>query len=431
MGDLYGYRRLFLLGCIVFATTSIAAGLCVYNSNSIIPFDVMRGFQGLGPSLLLPNGLAILAREYKDRPPHEKHLAFSFFGGTAPGGFVLGAVFSSLAAQRGQWPWAYYAMGLACAALGVASLVIVPADGPLPKMTLSEAGRRLDLIGASIGILGLLVFNFAWNQAPLVRWQNAQIISTLCIGIALLVLFLWYEKYIAQHALLPWPTFSSRASFVLACIAGGWSSFGVWVYYYVQQGEVIENLSPLTMTARISPCSISGLCAAFVTAKLIKRVPASVIMTIAMLSFFTGSILLATRPTHQIYWAQMFVATLVTPWGMDMSFPAATLILSDAMPQEHQGLAASLVTTFVNYSISIGLGIAGTVEAYTSRQGSDAQRGITNARWSGVALAATAVCIALFYCLVEVIQSRQQNKNDVEKYESKASSTVKLSHSYT
>jgi hypothetical protein len=48
---------------------------------------------------------------------------------------------------------------------------------------------------------------------------------------------------------------------------------------------------------------------------------------------------------------------------MDMSFPAATVILSNAMPKEHQGLAASLVNTMVNYSISIGLGIAGTVEA--------------------------------------------------------------------
>jgi hypothetical protein len=44
---------------------------------------------------------------------------------------------------------------------------------------------------------------------------------------------------------------------------------------------------------------------------------------------------------------------------MDISFPASTLILSNSMPKEHQGLAASIVATFVNYSISIGLGIAG------------------------------------------------------------------------
>lgn len=437
---------MFILGCGVYSLTSIGAGLCSYDKHSPIPFDVLRGLQGLGPSLLLPNGLAILAREYHNRPASEKHLAFAFFGGTAPGGFVVGAVFSSLPAQRGQWPWAFYAMGLTCAALALVAVLVIPAsDAPIPTMSLSEAMIKLDLIGASIGILGLLVFNFAWNQAPLVGWQDAQIISTLVIGLVLLFVFLWYEKKMAKHPLLPWHTFSSTASFVLACIAGGWSSFGVWAYYYIQQGETIENLSPLTMSARFAPAAISGMCAAIVTSKLMRRIPASIIMTIAMLAFLIGSILLATRPSHQTYWASMFVATIVTPWvstffslseyvfspkflhadqsktcygksqGMDMSFPSATIILSDAMPAEHQGLAASLVTTFVNYSISIGLGIAGTVEAYTSHQGVNVQRGISSARWSGVALAATAFCVGLLYCLVEMLESKRHRNRKLHE----------------
>lgn len=428
LGDIYGYRRLFILGCGVYSLTSIAAGLSFYSKHTLIVLDTMRALQGLGPSLLLPNGLALLAREYQDRPPHQKHLAFSFFGGLAPSGFVIGALFSSLTAQKGHWPWSFYAMALTCATLAVASILIIPAaDSPVPKMTLSETIIKLDIFGALIGILGLLLFNFAWNQAPLVGWQSDQAISTLVVGLFLLIVFLWYEKYMTDYPLLPWHTFSSKASFVLACIAGGWSSFGVWAYYYIQQGQVIENLSPLTMTARFSPASLSGMLAAIVTSQLMKRIPASIIMSLAMLAFLIGSILLATRPDHQIYWAQMFVATIITPWGMDMSFPAATMILSDAMPREHQGLAASLVTTFVNYSISIGLGIAGTVDSYTSHQGDNVQRGISSARWSGVALAAMALCVGLFYCLVELLESKRlprKSYHGAETPESKPSSIV-------
>ncbi|RAL58306.1 hypothetical protein DID88_006418 [Monilinia fructigena] len=73
--------------------------------------------------------------------------------------------------------------------------------------------------------------------------------------------------------------------------------------------------------------------------------------------------------------AQTFVATVVTPWGMDMSFPAATILLSNSMHKDHQGLAASLVNTVVNYSISIGLGIAGTVEIHVNNDGKDVLRG--------------------------------------------------------
>jgi MFS family permease len=90
------------------------------------------------------------------------------------------------------------------------------------------------------------------------------------------------------------------------------------------------------------------------------------------------------QPIHQIYWAQTFVsvvsrfrptlhehvqsqvltsAQLIIAFGMDMSFPAATVIISNQMPPEHQGIAASLIVTVVNYAIALGLGIAGTVES--------------------------------------------------------------------
>lgn len=92
-------------------------------------------------------------------------------------------------------------------------------------------------------------------------------------------------------------------------------------------------------------------------------------MTIALTAFTVGTILIATTPVEQSYWAQSFVCTIVIPWGMDMSFPAATLILSDAVAKEHQGIAASLVNTIVNYSISLALGFSGTVESHVNHGG--------------------------------------------------------------
>lgn len=87
--------------------------------------------------------------------------------------------------------------------------------------------------------------------------------------------------------------------------------------------------------------------------------------------------------------------------GMDMSFPAGTVILSNHMPREHQGLAASLVNTMVNYCISIALGIAGTVEVNVNNHGTSEAamvEGIRAAWWTGVALAGCGVILgALFF----------------------------------
>lgn len=89
------------------------------------------------------------------------------------------------------------------------------------------------------------------------------------------------------------------------------------------------------------------------------------------------------------------------PFGMDMSLLAATVILSNHMPREHQGLAASLVNTMVNYSISIALGIAGSVELNVNKgSGSieDVERVIRAAYYTGIALAGCGVLLgALFF----------------------------------
>ncbi|KAG9565560.1 hypothetical protein KCU71_g14046, partial [Aureobasidium melanogenum] len=119
-------------------------------------------------------------------------------------------------------------------------------------------------------------------------------------------------------------------------------------------------------------------------------------MLIAMLAFCAGQAISAFMPVHQTYWPQMFVSILIMPFGMDMSFPAATVILSNHMPREHQGLAASLVNTMVNYSISLALGIAGTVEvSVMTHDGTlaDTIWGVRCAFYTGLALAGCGVLL--------------------------------------
>jgi MFS family permease len=103
-------------------------------------------------------------------------------------------------------------------------------------------------------------------------------------------------------------------------------------------------------------------------------------MLIAMINFFIGSILLATVPLNQTYWAQTFISVLIMPGAMNLSFPAATILLSSALPKEKQGMAASLVSTMVNYCISCGLGLAGSIH----RQSFKNAAGLNNGSRGGV-----------------------------------------------
>lgn len=86
-----------------------------------------------------------------------------------------------------------------------------------------------------------------------------------------------------------------------------------------------------------------------------------------------------------------------------MSFPAATIILSEALPKEHQGLAASLVNTVINYSISIGLGIAGTVQSQISPGTTEQEilKGCRSAFYVGIGLSGLGILVATLFVLDE------------------------------
>ncbi len=157
----------------------------------------------------------------------------------------------------------------------------------------------------------------------------------------------------------------------------------------------------MTAAAQAIPAGISGLCAAVTTGFLLSRLQPSLIMCVALLAFCVGNILVATQPISQSYWIQTFLSFVVTPWGMDMSFPAATLILSDSVSKEHQGIAASLVTTIVNYSISIGLGIAGTVEVHVNHDNQDMLRGFRGAWYAGIGLSGLGVIVSILFIFSE------------------------------
>ncbi|KAK7894816.1 hypothetical protein LTR67_005555 [Exophiala xenobiotica] len=349
-GDLYGHKKLFIIGYFWFALWSLVAGFSAF-SHSLIFFAFCRAMQGIGPAIMLPNGIAVLSRTYPPGP--KKDMVLSLFGATAPGGFLVGAVFSGIFTQFVWWPWAYWVLGMVSALVGILVIFVVP---NMPVAGGAIAFKELDATGTVVGVIGLVLFNFAWNQGPAAGWDKVYVYVLLIIGACLLGVFFW------------------------------------------QFLELLRGQSILLTAAMIVPTGISGAIAAITTGLVISKIQPGWIMLISMTSFCVGNILLATLPVRQTFWAQTFVSLVVTPWGMDMSFPSGVIVLSNHMPPEHQGLAASLINTVINYSISIGLGMAGTVETHVNNGGSDELQGYRGAWYLGIGLDGIGILLAV--CLI-------------------------------
>ncbi|KAF2814062.1 major facilitator superfamily MFS-1 [Mytilinidion resinicola] len=410
LGDMYGHKRIFIFGWLWFSFWSIICGF----SKSTIMLSAFRAMQGIGPALLVPNAMALVGRTFP--MGMKRNLVFSLFGACGPTGWVTGAFFSSLCAQLGGnklkpsgWAWSFWFLAIATFLVSILSYLVIPAPTtPPPTMTPTtdknllrlsqpmrpQSGAQFDYLGCFSGVSGLILINFAVNQAPLVGWKVPYIYYLLVLGVVVFGFFIYVELKIASHPLVPLRGLSKEAGFVLGCIAAGWGSHGIWIYYYYLFLEDLRGCTALSAVAQTLPVAVTGTMAALSTGFLLKRFQVGYVMMAAMMCFLLGAILLATAPVDQSYWTQTFLSVLVMPGGMNLSFPAGTIILSNAMPREHQGIAASLISTMVNYSISTGLGIAGTIAVNTNDHGRDPLGGFRGAWYFGIGLSALGVFIA-------------------------------------
>lgn len=410
LGDVFGYKRMLLAGLVWFSLWSLVAGLSVYADYTLAVFS--RVLQGIGPAICLPNALAILGAAYP--PGHRKAMVFALFGAVAPIGAVTGAVFASLLTLA-WWPWALWALAIWLAVLVLAGRYTIP-DLPGKTGPRGHGWRNwietLDLGAAFVGVVALILFNFAWIQAPVSGWGTATVLVPLVLGLLMFLAFGYMEFKISPKPLLPVSAVNTDVGFVLATVACGWATFGIWTLYLVQLLQQIRGLSPLLTSVWFLPVVFSGAGAAVVTGRLLgpMQVKPPYVMTMALMAFTTGAILIATVPVDQIYWGQTFVSLLIMPFGMDMSFPAATLILSNAVPKEHQGVGASLVNTVVNYGIALGVGFAGTVEVHVNRGGAttdDKLRGYRGALFMSVGTASLGLLVSGAFVIRERLSKRE------------------------
>ena len=102
-----------------------------------------------------------------------------------------------------------------------------PKSDDVARKSLRQKLVALDLLGAVTGITALVLFNFAWNQAPIVSWSKAYVYVCLILGLLFAALFFYVELRLAPEPLIPFHALSADVGFVLGCIACGWASFGM------------------------------------------------------------------------------------------------------------------------------------------------------------------------------------------------------------
>ena len=390
LGDHFGHKNVFIFGWIWMAIWSLISGF----ANSVVLFDFSRAMTGVGNGALVPNSFALLARAF---PPFsvKKNIAFAFLGFCAPAGYIFGGLIGAAFAENVSWRWGFWFWAIGCIILGAGSIVIVPhsVGSPIPGLSL----KQFDYIGSFLGVGGLILFSFAWSQASVVGWQEPYTYALLIVGIVFIVAFAITQSRVAAPVLPNSLWTREGFSPVVIAMTFGWMSFGIFLYYTTIFILTVHDQLPLTAVAQMVPLVIGGLLATASVGIFIPKVPAQYIFGVSMLSFLIGDLLMSFAIYSDAYWAFIFPACLLVVGGPDLSFASSGIIISNAVLPEEQGVAGSFISTVVQYSIAIGLGIAATVEAHVNKGGSDVILGYRGAYWLGIGLAAVAFFIVVFF----------------------------------
>lgn len=406
LGDIFGHKKMLIAGFTIMAVSSTVAGFSKYSTYVL--YFIARAFQGIGSAAMQPNGLALLGRMYAPGSK-KKNMAFALFGSMAALGAYLGMLFGAILAHESLWAWASYGLAIlsgVCAVL--AQLVFIP---PLLSSLQTESFlfkvRAMDWAGGVTGVAGLACIVIACVQAPAQGWETQYVFMLLIIGVIIMTGFVVIEIEVAKIPLVPFRTLKSDVAFILGAVGLGWASFGVYIFYLWQFSMHSRLLSPMATVVQAIPVVPVGFVATALTGFLMHTTKPSLILCIALFAFTLGAVLIAVTPVAQSYWGLTFISLFVIPFGMDMSFPAATVTMSNTLLPEQQGIAGSLVATVVNYSMSLGLGIASTAQYYVDDNGVDILAGYRGAFYVSMGLGSAGILIAVTFFMKDLLRERR------------------------
>ncbi|KAM0420422.1 hypothetical protein ACHAPT_011843 [Fusarium lateritium] len=284
----------------------------------------------------------------------------------------------------------------------------------LPKERRVDENGKLDYVGAILGLSGLLLFNVVWNQAPSVGWSTPYEIALLIVSVTLFSLFLFWERYVATDPVMPLnvfraPSFTALVFVVLLT----YMAFGISLWYAIAWQQILRAMSVLQVGLNFIPFGIGSVIAVGLSAWMVSRFAAEWIMALGVACVLVASILLATMPLKQTYWAQTFPAMLLGGFCPDLVYVAAQIIASNSVSRRHQGVAGSLIGTLNLYGNSLGLGFAGTVERQISGGHGDAVIGYRAALIFSAALA--LIALVLDFAVVRMPKDRREGWDEQDQ----------------
>jgi EmrB/QacA subfamily drug resistance transporter len=356
LADLFGRRRVFVIGLVVFTVGSVACGA----AQDIFFLQVSRAFQGIGGAAMFSTALALLAAAFHGK---DRGTAFGVFGATTGVAVAIGPVLGGALTSGISWRWIFFVNVPIClVALAVSLTRVVESKD-------RHAGRP-DWIGFVTFSIALAALVYGLIEAGKDGWGTTRVVASFVVSAVLLVLFvvsqLRQEHPMFDLGLLRKPTFTGG---LVAAFGVSASIFSLLTYLVIYVQNVL-GYSAVATGVRFLFLSVASFFAAAIAGRLSERVPVKWLIAPGFLVLGTG-LLLIHGIADDSSWTHLIPGLLVAGVGIGMINPPLASTAVGVVPVARAGMASGVNSTFRQVGIATGIAALGSI---FSQQVADAVR---------------------------------------------------------
>jgi EmrB/QacA subfamily drug resistance transporter len=357
--DLFGRRRMFFAGTLLFSAASLLCAVAPTSETLI----AARSVQGIGAAFLSPATLAIITTSFDEGPPRNR--ALGAWGAVGAIGATAGVLLGGVLTEAFSWP----AIFLINVPIGLA--IVLFSARLVPEGRSEAENRHFDLPGALLVTIGMTALTYGIVTTDRLAWGSLGVLGPVAAGAALLVAFALYENHLdrvpTKVALMPLTIFKLRtlraANLVIFLLYA--AIFGFWFFQSLyMQGTL--HYSALTTGLAFVPMTAAVGTAATLAPRIARWIgPSGPRYTLVAGMLFTagGEFLLTSVHPGGSYAANVLPGGVLGAFGLGLALVPATIVAVQGVDRAVSGLASGVLNTSRFVGAALGLAVLSTLAA--------------------------------------------------------------------